>query len=135
MKHLFLCIVIALVAMIGTANAQTGGTFNLEWSTIDGGGHTFSTGGGFKLGGTVGQPDAFGANPMHTGGAFSLSGGFWFQRIPGDANADGCVNDNDLLEVLFVFGSSGLFNADVNDDGIVNDNDLLIVLFNFGTGC
>jgi hypothetical protein len=44
------------------------------------------------------------------------------------------VNDLDLLQVLFDFGS-GSGPSDVNRDGTVNDLDLLIVLFNFGAGC
>lgn len=54
--------------------------------------------------------------------------------IPGDLNGDGCVDDADLLTVLFAFGGSNPL-ADVNGDGIVDDADLLIVLFNFGNGC
>ncbi len=52
----------------------------------------------------------------------------------GDVNGDGCVDDADLLTVLFGFGSNAP-NADVNADGVVDDADLLIVLFNFGSGC
>ncbi|MCX7992437.1 MAG: hypothetical protein N2651_02080 [Fimbriimonadales bacterium] len=52
----------------------------------------------------------------------------------GDANGDGCVDDADLLIVLFNFGNTG-GQGDVNSDNIVDDADLLIVLFNFGTGC
>jgi hypothetical protein len=53
--------------------AQTGGPYGLTWSTIDAGGYTFSTGGDYTLGGTVGQPDA----GLLTGGDFTLGGGFW----------------------------------------------------------
>lgn len=53
----------------------------------------------------------------------------------GDANEDGCVNDADLLQVLFNFGASGPNSGDVNCDGTVDDADLLAVLFNFGLGC
>jgi hypothetical protein len=52
----------------------------------------------------------------------------------GDVDGNGCVNDLDLLQVLFDFGS-GSGPSDVNRDGTVNDLDLLIVLFNFGAGC
>ncbi|MEN3001900.1 MAG: hypothetical protein ABDI19_08680 [Armatimonadota bacterium] len=52
----------------------------------------------------------------------------------GDVNRDGCVDDADLLMVLFNFGATGADPADTNCDGIVDDADLLIVLFNFGTG-
>ena len=52
----------------------------------------------------------------------------------GDVNGDGCVDDADLLIVLFNFGNAG-GQGDVNGDNIVDDADLLIVLFNFGAGC
>jgi hypothetical protein len=53
----------------------------------------------------------------------------------GDATRDGCVDDADLLTVLFAFGTTGRHIADVNCDNIVDDADLLEVLFQFGTGC
>ncbi len=55
----------------------------------------------------------------------------------GDVNNDGCVDDADLLAVLFAFGQTGecLGRVDVNCDGVVDDEELLTVLFNFGTGC
>lgn len=55
------------------ASAQSGGGYDLTWSTVDGGGATFSTGGTYELGGTMGQPDA----GALSGGAYSLGGGFW----------------------------------------------------------
>jgi hypothetical protein len=55
-----------------TAHAQSGGRFDLSWSTIDGGGGT-SAGGQFTLSGTIGQPDA----GTLAGGHFKLEGGFW----------------------------------------------------------
>jgi len=55
----------------------------------------------------------------------------------GDVDGNGCVDDADLLSVLFNFGNSGstLGREDTNCDGIVDDADLLTVLFNFGSGC
>ncbi|MCX7925958.1 MAG: hypothetical protein N2554_09130 [Fimbriimonadales bacterium] len=53
----------------------------------------------------------------------------------GDADANGCVDDADLLTVLFNFGQTGQNSADLNCDSVVDDADLLIVLFNFGQGC
>lgn len=56
----------------------------------------------------------------------------------GDANADGCVDDADLLLVLFYFGlgqhccGSPL---DLNDDCSVDDADILEVILSFGRGC
>jgi len=55
----------------------------------------------------------------------------------GDVDQNGCVDDADLLAVLFAFGNTGsnLGRVDVNCDSTVDDADLLIVLFNFGNGC
>jgi hypothetical protein len=56
--------------------------------------------------------------------------------LKGDVNESGCVDDEDLLRVLFAFGQAGQsLSEDLNDDGLVDDADLLIVLFNFGDGC
>lgn len=53
--------------------AQSGGSYDLSWATVDGGGGTVSTGGAYSLVGTVGQPDA----GLLTGGPYALGGGFW----------------------------------------------------------
>ena len=52
-----------------------------------------------------------------------------------DIDGSGCVDDADLLAVLFAFGNTGSDPADVNCDQVVDDADLLEVLFNFGSGC
>ena len=53
-----------------------------------------------------------------------------------DINRDGCVDDADLLAVLFAFGQTGsALPEDTNCDGVVDDADLLEVLFAFGQGC
>lgn len=70
---------LVLCGSLGTL-AQSGGGFDLSWGVLSGGGVTFSTGGNFSLGSTVGQPVAFGSSPSHSGGNFSLSNGFWFVR-------------------------------------------------------
>jgi hypothetical protein len=52
--------------------AQTGGSYDLTWNTVDGGGgHT--AGGPYTLDGTIGQPDS----GQIGGGAYTLGGGFW----------------------------------------------------------
>ena len=56
----------------GASTALSTG-YDLSWYTIDGGGATFSTGGAYSLGGTIGQPDAGVLN----GGSYTLNGGFW----------------------------------------------------------
>jgi len=82
MKRSIILFSIAVVLLIGitTANAQRTNDpsspqsgYDLSWYTIDGGGATFSTGGSYSLGGTIGQPDA----GMMSGGSFTLVGGFW----------------------------------------------------------
>jgi hypothetical protein len=56
----------------GPALSSQGG-YDIPTWTVDGGGHTFSQGGTYALGGTVGQPDA----GLLTGGDYTLGGGFW----------------------------------------------------------
>jgi probable HAF family extracellular repeat protein len=53
----------------------------------------------------------------------------------GDVDRNGCVDDADLLQVLFAFGERGYRNEDLNWDGAIDDADLLQVLFHFGSGC
>jgi hypothetical protein len=62
-----------LLLAASIALAQAGGGYDLAWNTVDGGGGSASTGGGFSLGGSVGQPDA----GVLAGGGYTLSGGFW----------------------------------------------------------
>ena len=74
-------------------------------------------------------------SPSKLGGAIA----FWAatpgcQPSNGDVDGNGCVDDADLLAVLFAFGGSG-GPEDTNCDGVVDDADLLNVLFNFGSGC
>jgi probable HAF family extracellular repeat protein len=64
--------------------------------------------------------------------AFLLDTGF---PLRGDVDRNGCVDDADLLAVLFAFGGQGYRNEDLNWDGTIDDADLLIVLFHFGSGC
>jgi probable HAF family extracellular repeat protein len=64
--------------------------------------------------------------------AFLLDTGF---PLRGDVDRNGCVDDADLLQVLFAFGGRGYRNEDLNWDGTVDDADLLIVLLHFGNGC
>ena len=64
--------------------------------------------------------------------AFLLDTGF---PRRGDVDRNGCVDDADLLQVLFAFGGRGYRNEDLNWDGTVDDADLLQVLLNFGSGC
>jgi hypothetical protein len=79
---LFLMLTVFLLLISAPAKAQSalqitsptssGGDFELNWYTVDGGGGTCQ-GGDFSISGTVGQPDA---GQMQDGN-FSLNGGFW----------------------------------------------------------
>jgi hypothetical protein len=51
---------------------QSAGSYEIVWSTIDGGGGT-NAGGQYVLTGTIGQPDA----DYSAGGNYELLGGFW----------------------------------------------------------
>ena len=72
-KRAVLLALAALLLLTLPVLAQSGGDYDLSWSTIDGGGYTFSSGGDYSLGGTIGQPDA----GLLTGGDYTLGGGFW----------------------------------------------------------
>jgi hypothetical protein len=64
----------------------------------------------------------------------SLPAGYGLPAARG-CDRNGCVDDADLLRLLFEFGGRGYRNEDLNWDGTVDDADLLEVLFNFGSGC
>ena len=83
------------------------------------------------------QPDA---NPYLVYGCGHVLSAAILDNLPtpscaADVNGNRRVDDADLLEVLYNFGSVGFIPPDVNCDGIVDDADLLIVLFNFGNQC
>jgi hypothetical protein len=63
----------AMLLLTSAALAQQGDGYDLSWSTVDGGGYTFSSGGDYELGGTAGQHDA----GSMSGGVYLLCGGFW----------------------------------------------------------
>jgi hypothetical protein len=76
---LILVPMICCLLAVGGVLAQSGGPYDLSWNTVDGGGYTFSTGGPYTLGGTIGQADT----RLMFGGGYSLAGGFWsWGRIP-----------------------------------------------------
>ena len=77
-KIILALVILILLALttsqsIAPASAQSGGTYDLTWNTIDGGGAMNSTGGTYSLSGTIGQPDP----GVLMGGTYSLGGGFW----------------------------------------------------------
>ena len=71
-KMIFLAGSVLMLAFSMRVYAQSGGPYELSWSTIDGGGGT-STGGPYVLTCTIGQPDAADSQ----GDGFIVLGGFW----------------------------------------------------------
>ena len=71
--RLVLFLVAGCLLSAGVTQAQSGGGYDLTWSSVDGGGAMWSTGGTYTLGGTAGQPDA----GLLTSGDYALAGGFW----------------------------------------------------------
>ena len=69
-KMIILTLIILTILSVLPVAAQS---FSIDWFTIDGGGGT-STGGVYRVSGTVGQPDA---GPTMSGGNYSVEGGFW----------------------------------------------------------
>jgi hypothetical protein len=74
------------IGVLSNALAQTGGSYDLSWGGIAGGGVTFSTGGNFCLGSTIGQPVALGATPWHASGNWDL-----IENIPTNKGFSPCV--------------------------------------------
>tara|TARA_R110000868_G_scaffold119469_1_gene316531 strand:- start:237581 stop:237985 length:405 start_codon:yes stop_codon:yes gene_type:complete len=128
------------VAVAGLSSAVmpalAGGTYSIPWSTIDGGGVINSSGGGYTLSGTIGQPDA--SNAM-TGGSYSLTGGFWAGigsgvPCPADLTGDGSLNFLDVSAFLAAFGNMDPV-ADFSQDGSFNFLDVSAFLQAYGMGC
>jgi hypothetical protein len=100
--------------------------FNIDWYTLDGGGVMWSAGGGFELGGTIGQPDA---NPVvMTGGDFELTGGFWAAPpcwCLSDLNNDGFRDGLDIQDFVacLLAGGADCACADLNADGVLDEID------------
>lgn len=123
---------ICCVLTSGVAQAQ----MDISWFTIDGGGGT-SSGGGFTLSGTVGQPDPGTA----TGGGFTLVGGFWpgATAAPplcvGDVDGDLDVDLTDLAILLSDFACTSGCVGDVDGDHDTDLTDLALLLANFGVTC
>ena len=117
-------------AMAGLLIArQVFGQFEINWHTVDGGGATMvSTGGGFDVAGTIGQPDAQPA-PLMAGGSFELTGGFWpvanVCYCLADMNGDGKRNGADVQKfVQCVVAGGNCSCADVDAAGGVTMSDV-----------
>ena len=84
MKIRLLWITIVLIAVLATvslAAAQSQNGYSIDWWTVDGGGGT-SAGAGYSLSGTIGQPDA----GAMSGGGYTLTGGYWGAAVASSFN-------------------------------------------------
>jgi hypothetical protein len=70
---LSLLLLVLAVALLGVVSVYALGAYNLDWWAVNGGGATFSAGGSYSLGASVGQPAA----GTSGGGSYTLIGGFW----------------------------------------------------------
>jgi hypothetical protein len=99
--------------------------YQIVWSTIDGGGGT-SSGGQYKLTGTIGQPDA----DYSAGGNYELLGGFW----PGGPLCFVDFPDFTRFADYWLETGSNL-PADLNGDGVVNIYDLKLFVEEWLCSC
>jgi hypothetical protein len=67
-----LSLILTLINQPVTVSAQSGGTYTLDWYTIDGSSGS-SSGGSYAVDATLGQPEA----GAQSGGSYTLAGGFW----------------------------------------------------------
>ena len=132
--------VAAVLLGAGVAGAQTGGGFDLSWSTVDGGGAA-SAGGAFVVIGTIGQPDA----GVMTGDSLrTVLGGFWAVTVPDPCyvNCDASttapiLNVQDFTCFLNRFNTSDPY---ANCDGsttppVLNVQDFTCFINKFNIGC
>lgn len=106
---LAVCLLVTVPAL-----AQSGGPYELSWSTIDGGGGQ-SSGGQYVLTGTIGQPDA----DWSSGGDYELLGGFW----PGGPLCFVEFDDFARFAEHWLESGPGL-DADLSGNDVVDEVDL-----------
>jgi hypothetical protein len=131
------CVILMGSFLVCPAPGQSGGDYDLTWSTVDGGGG-ISSGGSYSLSGTTGQPDA----AWSEGGTYELLGGFWpggpVGRCPclGDMNNDVQIDLEDLQMVAGILLDAGSpfvlvvdqgHCGDLNTDGQADLEDLQIL--------
>ena len=128
----------AISAMLGLAAVSSLAfarppAFEIEWSTIDGGG-SLSYGGTFVLTGTIGQPDTSALTAVTIGS----EGGFWADQdaavCPADFNADGFLDftDFDYFVEQFELGNPV---SDFNHDSFLDFTDFDAFVAAFESFC
>lgn len=125
-----------IMAAVGLAFALTVPALDASWYTTAGGGR--STGGGFTVTGTIGEP----ASGRMSGGDYEVTGGFIAVFLgnaapeppsfdPADINRDGSVNAVDVQLVInaaLAIPIDPAYNADVDANGAVNAIDVQLVI-------
>ena len=142
-------VVSALAFSTLPAGAQSGGPYDLTWSTIDGGGATFSGGGAYAAGGTVGQHDA----GRLSGPPYVLAGGFWGRGVAGasptptpipsacigDCGGGGHVTVDELLTMVSIaLGNASVLDCpggDANGDNHITVDEILRAVNTALNGC
>ena len=124
-------ILTACAAAILLGGAAALAQYSISWYTIDGGGQMYSTGGGYELGGTIGQPDAGPAAGPLTNPPYSLVGGFWPAAVCGclsDLNFDGRRNGADVegFVTCYLLGVGNCGCADMDQNGVLNSTDVAL---------
>lgn len=113
--------------------------WSVTWYTIDDGGATFSTGGIYSVGGTIGQPDA----GSYTNAQYFVAGGFWSVGLNGCyANCDfstavPILNVNDFVCFTNRFAAGSPYaNCDNSTFApILNINDYVCFTNRYAAGC
>jgi hypothetical protein len=131
--------VLAVLAGVSATRAQTGGPYDLTWSSIDGGGLMSSTGGIYSIAGTIGQPDA----GAESAGSFGCAGGFWYaDGSPCYANCDGSTTAPvlNVLDFTCFLNKFAAGDPYANCDGsttapVLNVLDFSCFLNKFAAGC
>jgi hypothetical protein len=75
-RQLFLVLALLVLILLATGFATAQTDYDLSWVTLEAG--ETSSGGGYTVSGTSGQPDA----GAMSGGEFALQGGFWVAGSP-----------------------------------------------------
>ncbi len=141
----FIYVILVVLFSVALALAQTGGGYDLTWSTLDGGPGApgFSTGASYEMGATIGQADASSFATPLAGGGYSLVGGFWPAAAascacPGDLNLDTKKNGKDVQQfVTCLISGGGCSCADIDGVNGVTTADIALFVTDLlaGTAC
>ncbi len=124
------------VIPLNSVNSSAGE--KIDWQVLSGGGIITSSGGGYRLGGTIGQLAA----GRSSGGANSLNHGFWqnfdlnpCDCFPGDANGDMVIDVGDAVYIIgYVFRGGAtaipypICSGDAQADCFCNVGDAVYVI-------